>query len=438
MLQWDRVKKRLLIVFIFLSFFFLRLWHLPQSLDFGSDQGLQLLESYKLYQSKKLSLIGPYSSFSVGGRYFFFGPAPYYVPMPFLTATGWNPLAVSYLMIILQFIAMVLVCFSLLKYRRSFSSAVYFMFLYTFLPIIVNYSRFHWNPNYLLPVAGILLALILRATVYKKSLLTFFVIGIFSGFGMQFHYSFALAIIFIIIWFVYYRLLSVRAFIILTLGFALGFIPIILFELRHNFYNTRTIIAYLTSKNTGSSGFSWQEYYILCLMPFLVYLATGVLVRLRKIHTVMVSAILSLLAVYSLYTFLPVPDHGFLMTDGWNYPSILKMGKIIQSQNPKHFNIVDVLTGDTRAMALRYILTINGLPPAAETDYAGMAELYVYSRTPIDTIIKGSLWEIDASEPLQVKESWNIGNGVTLYLLEHRSPDPVSEYLNPVVLQYSA
>lgn len=408
----------LVVVFIFL---FLRLFHLPESLNLGSDQGFGILEMKRLWETKQVTLIGPASSLTTSGQYIYASSLVYYLSILVLVISGWNPLALSYFLIFLQLLSFLLVYRMLTHQFPSSSLPHFFALLYVFSPVMVNYSRFSWAPNYLIPVSSIILILLLKLTQEAKP--SFFLptlIGFSLGIGLQFHYSFFLIVLLAFIWlFVAQKM----GFFILTgtlLGLIIGFSPIILFEVRHDFHNFRALLLFFqTTGSEGSLGLGIvQPHYFLSLFPFLFFFLSYVLVFFHKKSIYLSGTIIGVYILFSLSSILPTPSEGFTMPSGWNYPGLLHARDIILSQHKKEYNVIDVLSGDTRAYALRSLLVLSGYPPMDVAAYPSSKALFLYTREPIDTILSGSLWEIDVVKPLRVSNKWHIQNGIFLYLLE--------------------
>ncbi len=409
-------KDKIILLILIISFFFLRLYHFRQSLNFGSDQGLELLDIYNLYKSHKITLIGPPSSFGVEGRYFFTGPALYYIFMPILVLSKWNPLTISFFLIASQFIILILL-FKILKkvFQKSLTPYI-FSLVYIISPTMVEYSRFFWNPNFLIPLSGLILYLLLSLKIDEKAThLKVFSIAFLLGLGLEIHYSFILAIALTLALLFLGKKLPIVNLFLLFLGFAIGFSPIIFFELRHNFYNLRTFILFITQKSYQIPTQPALNYYFFPLVPFIILGAALVLVKLKKINKTIFFITLIAYTIWSFIRILPTPKEGFTMAKGWNYQGIKKVEKLILSEKKDNYNIVDILTGDTRALALRYLLTIDRKPPMNYTDYPHADYLFIYSKVSLGQILKGSLWEIDSIKPVRLIKSWPIQNDIFLY-----------------------
>jgi hypothetical protein len=416
---WVMKKIYLGFFIIFSLFFFLRVYHLVESLNFGTDQGLFLLDMQRIVGEKKLTLIGPTASFAASGRYIQLSSLLYYLAFPILFLSHWNVLSVSYLFIFCQFLGLVIMMYALLKKSTPFVAFV-FGLLYSCLPLIVDYSRFFWNPNLLIPISSILLAFHLLLPKKKPGGYIFF-IGLFWGIGLQTHLTFILAIIISFVAFLRIQKLRMTYFFLLVFGFTVGFSPLILFDVRHHFYNLDTLLFILTEKNTQHTAFGYMPHYVLSIVPFLLFGISRLLYRFYKKHVTAIHIILACFILYSFFHIIPIPEHGFTMAEGWNYAGVQKTEKLILDQvmqdRISEYNIVDILSGDTRALALRSLLTIHGYPPMAVDRYPDAKILFIYSRVPFYEIARGDLWETHALKPMKLLRSWPIANGIFLFMV---------------------
>ncbi len=420
-----KILKDIPLIVLILVFLFLRIYHLPESINFGSDPGIALLETYNLYKEKKLTLITlSGGSWMAEGRQIFFASTPYYLLMPFMIIFHWQPLAASYYFIFLQLISFVIL-YTVLKgvYKKS-HLPLFFSLLFVFSPEAVEYSRFVWTSNLLIPVSNILLAVSLLISKKKNNnLILFFLLGFISGVGFGMHYSFALAIILVVFWMIAGRKFSFKKSLIFIISFLLALSPLIVFELRHDFYNLRTLFFILNQKEkSGSALFTFNSHYLLSLIPFVIYTAAILLVKLEKVSRLFTHFLIIVYLLYSIWKILPVADCGFRMVSGWNYRGVEKAAEIILAENRENYNIVDILTGDSRAMALRYLLTIAGKKPLGVVEYPKAEALFIYSKVPIEQLFRHSMWEIDVIKPEKVIKRWHLQNGIYLYLVEKRKP----------------
>lgn len=420
------IKRNYFFLLLVVIFLFIRFYHLEASLNFSGDQGMHFLDIWNIYHTKNITLVGPASSFTVFGRSFYTGSAPYYLLLPLLVLTNWNPLSISYLLILFSLVVIV----DLYKViaGNNKKTADYFLVLCTFSTILIDYSRFLWHPNFLIPVGGLILGILMylskiadkNKTRLGSNVFRYLTLGFVLGLGLQFHYSFLLAIVLAAVWLIYVKRLNVLRTLLLITGFISGFFPIILFELRHNFYNLRTLLLFLTV-NTGTSAqlfFIPPVYYFFPVILAVFWGIAVILTKLDKKNKTISFIFMTIFIVYSLIKELPTPLGGFKMVEGWNYQGIKKAEQIMLQENKTDYNVVDILTGDSRALAIRFLLTRDGKPPMGVVDYPRAKALFVYSKVSSDIILKGELWEVGSAMPLTLTKEWNLQNGIKLYLLE--------------------
>ena len=425
-------RKRLLFIIIIGVFFFLRIFHLEESVNFSTDQSLGMLETYHLYQAKKLTLIGQTgSSWTEEGRYIFFGSLPYYIYMPVLYLANWQPLSISYLFIFLQFISLIILYRTITRVLKDWKLAIFFSFIFSLLPVVVEHSNYLWAPNLLIPLSVILIALVIK---FMKAKHHRFILsgltGLVGGIGFYIHPSFILAVGIVFGWVAFRRKWNLASLLFFIGGLVLGISPLIMFDLRHDFYNIRTVLFIFSESPQGahSSAAKFNPHYLFPVIPFVLYAFSVVLKKIQQVNRFIVPVIFTGLGIYSFLTVLSVPSHGFGMPEGWNYPGVRKAEKIILSENVNDFNLIDLLTGDVRATSLRYLLIIDHKPPKTVDEYPDTQRLFIYSRLPVEEILKGNLWEIDVIRPVKFVKQWDIQNGVRLYLVERtKEPDTNSK-----------
>src|SRR5574344_1586680 len=84
-------------------YLFIRLYRLNELIGFRLDQGIHLLETKQMFDSKKISLVGPMvTSKSFMGRNFFIGANYYYVLGMVGLISQWNPLKITIIFILLE------------------------------------------------------------------------------------------------------------------------------------------------------------------------------------------------------------------------------------------------------------------------------------------------------------------------------------------------
>lgn len=240
--------KPMLIVCILLLAAYLRLHNISGYMTFLGDEGRDVLVVKQMIVDHKWTLLGPTAS--VGG--FFLGPIYYYFMLPFLWAWKLDPTGPA-VMVALFGIATVY-----LVYRAGrdmfhpwvglVSSA-----LYALSPVVIAYSRSSWNPN-LVPFFSLLTIYLLWNYANDKTMRSVFWTGVSMGIGLQLHYLFLFFFPVAVVWLMLHGKTGerLRLWLVGIAGFVAGYAPFLLFELRHGFPNTRSIIQFvLAGKDTG-------------------------------------------------------------------------------------------------------------------------------------------------------------------------------------------
>lgn len=113
-------------------------------------------------------------------------------------------------------------------------------------------------------------------------------------------------------------------------------------------------------------------------------------------------------------------NHGYFMPAGWSLKKIEKVGLIIAEDTQTHpnFNVASLLTGDTKAYPLRYVVEVAGMKPGAVEHYPQDNYLYVVARNDVKEVVNSHTWEIKSLSPFQIGASWNMNDNITLYRLD--------------------
>ena len=414
--MFTKIFSKNLLVLILLSavYLLLRLYHLEESVNFSDEQGKFLLSVLDIWQNKHLTLIGPPTSFNFQGRYFFQGPLIYYLLLPFLLIGKWNALFGSYCLIILNLPAVWLIFYSVKK-LMSFWPAVLAASLFVVFPETVYYTKFIWNPNFLPVIAAVLLGL-MAGVIKINYRLRVFLIGLFLGLGLQFHYQMLILIILTSGYLILKEKIKVVNGLILSLGFLIGYFPIVLFELKHNFYNTQTIFLLLRNGAFFDSS-STHSYYFLSLFPLMSVLLVFLLLKLWRLNRVLSAVLISVVLVVCLNKDFSDIQSNRGMPVSWTYPDAKTAANIIASQKPSDFNVANLLSGDTRAYVQRYLLATKNITPLAVEDYPDAKQLFVISNSSAEETSSRNVWEISSFNGRVVK-TWTINQNNKTYLYE--------------------
>lgn len=252
----EKIKKYIpgiILLSLILFAAYLRLYKIDQYLTFLGDEGRDVLVVKRMIVDHKFTLLGPTAS--VGG--FFLGPIYYYFMLPFLWAWQLDPVGPA-IMVGLFGIATVYLVYLTGKSLFGSVAGLVSASLYAFSPLVIAYSRSSWNPNVVPFFATLIIFLLSRMRTRGKSWDPLY-IGIALGIGIQLHYLFLFLFAVVGVWFVLIRPASLGRAVWLTfVGFLIGALPFLAFEVRHDFANMRTIFRFiLTGKETGFSPASY-------------------------------------------------------------------------------------------------------------------------------------------------------------------------------------
>ena len=250
-----RIEIIILISLLLVAIFF-RFWRVRDYVVFLGDEGRDMIVMRKIFTEAKLPFLGPTAS--VGG--FYLGPVYYWMAAPFLWLWRYDPVGPSYFVAAIG-VATVFLLYKLLKESVGFGPAILASLIYATAPLIVRYSRSSWNPNPL-PFFSLLLIYFLYLGIMRKKIIYFVAAGVAFGIAIQLHYLATILIaIFSLIVLVNTNFKKWPLFFLAyILGSILSFSPFLIFEIRHNFPNFKTILEFVTRGTTvgyQTKNYSW-------------------------------------------------------------------------------------------------------------------------------------------------------------------------------------
>lgn len=252
------VRYSLLILLTVVSAF-LRLYNLESSLMFQGDQGRDAMIVADIFRKHDLVFIGPVTS--VGNMYL--GPLYYYFMLPFLMATYPSPVGPAVGVALLGVLTTVLL-FILGKQMVGTRAAYLASFLYTFSATAVMYARFSWNPN-----PAVLIGLLLLYTTWKatQNPRWWIWVGVWVACIIQLHYLTLLAVGATgLVWLhqfiqtVRFHQDQLKHYLLFTGAagaiFLVSLTPLLLFDLKHDWLNTRAFASLLSGDTFGTTNIS--------------------------------------------------------------------------------------------------------------------------------------------------------------------------------------
>ncbi len=231
----------------------MRFYKLEEFVTFLGDQGRDAIIIKRIATFEKFPTIGPISSIGQ----VFLGPFYYYLMAPFLFFGHLNPLSLAFGVALLSIVAIIF-CYKIVKDEIDVFSSTIFVFLTVFSATIVEFNRFSWNPN-LLPFFSFFTLYFFAKFFKSKKIIYAVLFGSFLSFSFQLHYlAFFLLIpcvLFLIINFQKIKkLLNLKNFLAAFFPFIFFYSPLIIFDLRHEFLNSRNLLKIFTAGNVVDSG----------------------------------------------------------------------------------------------------------------------------------------------------------------------------------------
>lgn len=332
-----RRLQLILLILILILAAFLRLYKISSYMEFLGDEGRDVLVAKDIL-SGHFTLLGPRSS----AGDFYMGPFYYYIITPFLLLFNYDPVGPA-IMVSLFGIATVFLIYIVGKKFFGSIAGFFAAALYAVSPLVLAYSHSSWNPDILPFFSLLLIYTVFNAVVNSKSWKYFIHIGILFGICLQLHYlSLFLAIIitgyiFLVKWFarrssgIFIPLL--RNYFGILLGTIISLSPFILFELRHNFLNTRGILSFLFGNNVSYSANTnffttvAQVFFRIFARLVVDFPAPGKAIQFTSIHLSIWGTLAMLLAAGSIIVlFLQKKKLVSLLLGLWLFLSVLLFG----------------------------------------------------------------------------------------------------------------
>lgn len=245
-----------LTVIIFLLFLFFRSYNLSSRLGFGWDQERDAVAATNILAGK-FTLLGPRVQGPAG---FFLPPYFFYLLAPFYALTHLSPVATSVFIVFWSLLFFTVTYFVLSKTFGK-KTALFFLAYWAVNPLSVSIDTIAWNP---VAIPLLFILLIYLNYLYFKDQKTKYIIlaGLIFGLGISFHLQFLfIAPVFIPLFVDIFRSRKFKKLIFLAASTVLPFLPIIIFDLRHNFLNFRQIIGFVKSGDMGINRvlFVWEK-----------------------------------------------------------------------------------------------------------------------------------------------------------------------------------
>lgn len=230
---------------IFVLFMSLRLFNIERRILFDWDQERDAMAIYELIVNYKPSLIGPRV---FGPEGFFLGPYFTYILTPFYIATRLHPYATIGLIIFYN-LFFFYIAYRVTAHLFNKSTAVLVLMLWAVNPVLIAYDMSPWNPL-LIPLGTFTIWYFLYKAYHKPTAANSLLLGATTGLFFHFHFQFIFIFFtsLISLGFLSFSPLykknihRLKLLLVYTAGWAATFIPIVLFDIRHDWLNARAFV----------------------------------------------------------------------------------------------------------------------------------------------------------------------------------------------------
>lgn len=243
-----KIKEILILIFLFIIGFIIRLYKLSDNLFFGYEQGRDAEIIKGIYSFKHFVLTGP--STSIGGV--FHGPWYYYImAVPYDLSLG-NPQVAAYFLVILGSLVPIVIYFLAKDFFKSKSWAAFAGILTVFSYEYILYSR--WLSNVSPAPLFIALAfLFLWKYNCSNKFFHFLLFVISASLASLFQMILSFQFIFVFLFLLIFKLSKVPSFkflIFSVLSVVLLFAPLIIFDFRNQHISSLSLWKFAVGSNT--------------------------------------------------------------------------------------------------------------------------------------------------------------------------------------------
>ncbi|GEM_PF-2816580 len=231
----------------------IRLFRIDTLTTFGADLGQDIEKIWQILHGH-FTLLGPQIS-RFNGSTLYLGPLYYYLEVPFLLLTKFDPIGIATSMILVK-LAMTFFVYKISQKIANDRLAIFAALISALSPYWIS-SLGPPSPAYFVPlISAFVLYLLLKLQEIKSkrgARYIYLAIGALIGATINFHYLGLVLAVPTIIYLVAYRRQLFTSISLTTLGFIISILPLALFELRHQFFLTSQVLRQLSlaTHNTG-------------------------------------------------------------------------------------------------------------------------------------------------------------------------------------------
>ena len=443
------------------------------------DQGRDAIIVKRIISLEHFPAIG--APTSIGQVYL--GPFYYYFIAPWLLFFNYQPIGLAFGVALFSSLYLLINYFVVRELFDKRVALISTIFL-SFSSVLIDFSRFSWNPN-LLPLFTLLTVYFVIKSLKTNKWYYFALSGAFISFCIQLHYLSLfllppIGIIYIIDLFKYrkHAIGKLVNWLIGLFSFIIFSSPLIIFDLRHDFLNSKLFLALFQSSGTSfltkinslfdsfyylnlySFNINLNKFFVYLLLFFLTIILFTLIKKKSNLKTFIFIFLLTILGM-SLYSGPKHPHYfvilyplyyiiisnflvfskeigwekyltiifviGFIFLNFQKYPYFInppnnqisfakKIAQKISDNITKKKFTVTALPEKYSDSTYRYFLEVWG-KRAIEKDSLNKAdELFVVCEKKCDLIIGNPMWDIAYFAPNKIIGEWTV-EGVKIYKL---------------------
>ncbi|VVA43720.1 conserved membrane hypothetical protein [Candidatus Roizmanbacteria bacterium] len=476
------VAKNWILITVLLVGIFLRFYKLTGFVTFLGDQGRDAIIIKRILTLEHFPAIG--APTSIGQVYL--GPFYYYFIAPWLLFFNYQPIGLAFGVAIFSSLYLLINYFVVKELFDKKVALISTIFL-SFSSVLIDFSRFSWNPN-LLPLFTLLTVYFVIKSLQTNKWYFFALLGAFLSFSIQLHYLALflippIGIIFLNKLIDRFKqsnnetMKQLKNYLFSVISFILFSSPLIIFDLRHQFLNSKLFLALFQSSGTSfltKINSLFDSFYYLNLYSFnidlnklfvyllLFFLFIILFTLIKKASNLKIFLFIFLLTILgmSLYSGPKHPHYfgllyplyyviisyfiafsksswekyltilflaGFIFLNFQNYPYFRNPSnnqitsaknisqKIYDNVKDKKFTVT-ALPEKYSDSTYRYFLEIWGKRSLEKDSLEKANELFVVCEKKCDIIIGNPMWDIAYFAPNKIVGEWDV-KGVKIYKL---------------------
>src|SRR3989344_1088915 len=235
-------KIYLCAILLFLLTVFLRIYKIDEKFIFHAEYNYKLWPIKEIIYDHKIRLIGIEAVSYL--HHLHYPPFALYIFAPILYLSGANPISIEISLVFLNGLTAVLVLYLGTKVFEL-KVGILASLIYAISFFVQRADRFIWVVGPILFFTTLYFLIVDKIFAEKKNnFISFLLLGAVAGLALNFHFqAVSFILVTLILTFIYFPLKAVlKAQTAFFFGIILFIFPLLIFELRHNFYNLHGII----------------------------------------------------------------------------------------------------------------------------------------------------------------------------------------------------